>query len=364
VKGAARRRQILHVDLDPFFVSVERSLDASLKDRPVIVGGDAASAGRVAAASAEARAAGVRVGQSLAAARALCPDGVFRPGDLEAYAAASDQVTAILLTATRRVERSSSDEAFADLTPDSANARGAVAAAEGIKDEIQRRLGLDASLGVAGSRLAARVASSWARPRGLLIVIPGYEASFLARQSISFLPELPPHLESALEGAGLSTLGQVADADPDALAAAVGAVAAPRLQEAARGHGEEPIAVAAPPSWIQEEAKIRARGSDRAALEVLLDGLATRAVKRLRPFGLQAGMVTVEVRRGESSQRRAETLQPGLADEETARHVARTLAEPLLEPAAMVKTVQLRLTRLAAAGSQSPLFPGLPGLAR
>jgi hypothetical protein len=75
-------------------------------------------------------------------------------------------------------------------------------------------------------------------------------------------------------------------------------------------------------------------------------------------------MVTVEVRRGESSQRRAEALQPGLADDDTARHVARSLADPLLEPAATVRAVQLRLTRLSPAGSQSPLFPGLPGLAR
>jgi len=364
VKGAARRRQILHVDLDGFFVSVERSLDASLKGLPLIVGGDTASAGCVAAASAEARSVGVRAGQALAKARALCPNGVFRPGDLEAYAAVSEQVTAILLAATRRVERSSSDEAFADLTSDSASARGAVAAAEGIKDEIQRRLRLDASLGLAGSRLAARVASTWARPRGFLIVLPGYEASFLARQPVSFLPDLPPHLESALERAGLSTLGQVAEADPDALTAAVGPVAAPRLKEAARGHGEEPVAVAAPPSWIQEEAKVRARGSDRPALEALLESLATRAFKRLRPFGLRAGMVTVEIRRGEASQRRGQAFQPGLADDETARRVARALAEPLLEPPATVQAVQLRLTRLSAPGSQSSLFPGLPGLAR
>src|SRR6185436_18807829 len=98
-------RRILHVDLDPFFVSVERSLDASLRARPLIVGaGPDAASGLVAAASAEARARGVVPGQSLGTARRLCPDAVFRPGDLEAYARVSEDVTSVLLRASRRVE--------------------------------------------------------------------------------------------------------------------------------------------------------------------------------------------------------------------------------------------------------------------
>jgi DNA polymerase-4 len=161
VKTAPRRRQILHVDLDPFFVSVERSLDPALRGRPLIVGGSAASGGVVAAASDEARAQGVHAGQPLAEARRLCPTGVFKPGDLDAYAKASEDVTAVLLSMSRRVERPSADEAFVDLTLDTAQAPHPVSAAERIKDELQRRLRLDASLGLAGTRLAA---CSWCCP--------------------------------------------------------------------------------------------------------------------------------------------------------------------------------------------------------
>lgn len=191
MKTAVRKRHILHVDLDPFFVSVERSLDPSLRGRPVIVGGDAASEGVVAAASKEALALGVHAGQSLLDAHRLCPTGMFRSGDLEAYARASEDVTAILLSASRRVERPSADEAYVDLTPDTPEAPHPVSAAERIKEELQRRLRLDASLGLAGTRLAARVASRGARPRGLLVVLPGYEAHFVARQPLSVLTELP-----------------------------------------------------------------------------------------------------------------------------------------------------------------------------
>lgn len=356
VKGRERRRSLLHVDLDPFFVSVERSLDPGLRGQPLIVGGDADSRGVVAAASAEARERGVRPGQSLAQARRLCPDGVFRSGDLDAYARVSDEVTGILLTASRRVERPSADEAYVDLTPEGPSSGSPVPLAEQIKDELQRRLGLDAALGLASCRLAARVASSWARPRGLLVVLPGYESSFLARQPLSFLPDLPAHLEDSLTRAGLATLGDVLAASDAVLTQAVGP-AADRVREAAAGEGELPVEVAAPPSWLQEEAVIRDRHSDRAALETVLGGLVARACRRLRPFDLGAESVTVEVRRQDRTLRRSETFSPGLSDGATAREVVAQLAQPLLEPAIGVRSLQVRLGRLARRDSQVPLFP-------
>jgi DNA polymerase-4 len=359
VKGIARTRSILHVDLDPFLVSVERSLDPSLEKRPVVVGAGPDGSGVVAAASAEARAAGVSAGPSIAAARRACPAAIFRAGDLDAYARFSEDVTSILLAASRRVERPSADEAYVDLTREDDHDTAPVAAAEAIKDEIQRRLGLDASLGLASTRLAARVASTWARPRGLLVVLPGYEAHFLARQKLTFLPDLPTHIEEALENAGFVTLGQVGEANPEALAELVGQVAAERLQDAARGKGEQAIAVAAPPTWIQEEAVIRSRRTDQAALSEIVGGLASRAARRLRPFGLAAGALSVEVRRADSPSRRSETFAAPVSAEQTLREVALALAAPLLDPAESVKTVQVRLTRLGTASGQRslPLFP-------
>jgi DNA polymerase-4 len=357
MKPTGRARSILHVDLDPFFVSVERSLDASLRGRPLIVGGNEDGSGVVAAASDEARALGVRAGQPITAARRLCPEGVFRPGDLDTYARVSEDITSLLLSVSRRVERPSADEAYVDLTRESPASPTPVAVAESLKDELQRRLGLDASLGLATTRLAARVASTWARPRGLLVVLPGYEASFLARQPLCFLPDLPPHLEKALEHAGLVTLGQVAACEPAALAELVGPQAAARLQQTARGEGEEPVAVTAPPVRVQEESAIRDRRTDRQALRQVVEGLAARACRRLRPFGLAAGTVTVELRRGDTTVRREENLDPGLTDEETARAVASTLVEPVLEPASTVRSVQVRLSRLGRPGAQAPLFP-------
>jgi DNA polymerase-4 len=311
----------------------------------------------VAAASHEARAAGVKEGQPLAVARQSCPQAAFLPGDLEAYARASQDVTTLLLASSRRVERPSADEAYVDLTREGDGAPHPVQAAEAIKDELQRRLGLEVSLGVASSRLAARVASSWARPRGLLVVLPGYEAAFLARQPLQFLG-LPPHLERALATAGLATLGAVAEAPDEALAPLAGADAS-RLKQSARGESEEPIAVAAPPAFIREEAVVRDRRSDLGILGGLVERLAEQACRRMRPFGLGAGLLAVEVERTDGVARREETFEPPLRDIETARAVARTLAEPLLEPA-KVRLVRVRLGRLAAGRPQRSLLPRGP----
>jgi len=351
------RRSILHVDLDPFIVSVERSLDPTLRARALVVGGGKDGQGFVAAASEEARRSGVRVGQALARARALCPEATFRPGDLDTYGRVGEEVGAVLLAASRRVERPSADEAFVDLTPESASSPPPVRAAETIRDELQRRLGLDASLGLASSRLAARIASGWAKPRGLLVVLPGYESSFLARHPVSSLGDLPPHLEAALTRAGFETLGQIADAEGDALDKAVGPTAAHGLRHAVRGEGEEPIAVAAPPTWLQEEQAIRDRRTDALALREIVDSLARRAARRLRPFQLAARVVTVEVRRLADSDRRSETFVDGVSDEDAVAAGAASLATALLEPPEGVRAVQVRLSRLEPPTSQARLFP-------
>jgi DNA polymerase-4 len=360
VKTRALRRSILHVDLDPFFVSVERSLDPTLRGQAVVVGGGDAGGllGIVAAASDEARRAGVYVGQPLAAARRICPNAAFRPGDLDTYARFSQDVSTLLLEASRRVERPSADEAFVDLTLEHPHAPSPVSMAERLKDELQRKLGLDAALGLASSRLAAQVASRWARPRGLVVVLPGYESSFLASQPVARLPELPTHLESALQRAGFETLGQVAQADIAALSAAVGATTAERLQAAAQGLDEQPVAVTAPPSWIHEETLVRSRTIDREGLDELLESLVGRALRRLRPFGLQARTLTVEVRRAEGALRRSQDIPSGVSDEATVREVVRGLAQALLEPAGGVRGLQVRLARLARPPAQAALFPG------
>jgi DNA polymerase-4 len=355
-----RRRSVLHVDLDPFFVSVERRLDPALRGRPVVVGGDGEGVGFVAAASEEARQRGVLAGMPMSHARRACPDAVFRRGDLDVYARHSEEVTAVLLGASDRVERPSADEAFVDLTVEGPADTAPVRAAETIRDELHSRLGLDASLGLASTRLAARIAAAWARPRGLVVVLPGYERSFVAGKPVSAL-DPPPHLATALEKAGLATVGHVADCDEAALAALVGAPAAARLRASARGEQEPRIAVAAPPDFVQEESTIRDHAADRLALEEIADALARRAARRLKPFRLAARAVLVEVRRASGTARRSDASGPGHADEDAIAARVRALVEPLLDAPEGVRGLQVRLARLEPPADR-PLFPATPVL--
>jgi len=359
VRTTHRARRILHVDLAPFFVAVERSLDPALRDRPVVVGGSSGSDGIVAAASDEARDRGVRPGQALARARELCPEAVFRPGDFETYARISDEVTTVLLGASRRVERPSADEAYVDLTAPSGGA-APVPAAEAIKDALQRRLGLDASLGMASCRLAARVASRGARPRGLLVLLPGYEASFLARHDLEVLEDLTPRQALALREAGITTLGQLASADEEALNAGLGRAASARLRAQARGEDDAPIERAAPPAWVLEEQTLRSVHNDRDALGEIVEHLAARAVRRLRPFGLGAHGVSVEVRRRLGSERRHAQLPFPLTGEREAAECVARLAAPLLEASSAVRSLHVRLANLSEPHRQGTLFPQRP----
>ena len=151
MRQAPTYRRILHIDLTPFFVGVERARNPSLHGRALIIGA-VCERGRVAGMSEEARAAGVEVGQPTALAQRLCPEAALLPGDLDAYARASDQLTAILTALTPRVERPSTDEALLDLSTAAGTMRRALAVTESVRDVIRQRLGLDCSFGLGGSR--------------------------------------------------------------------------------------------------------------------------------------------------------------------------------------------------------------------
>jgi nucleotidyltransferase/DNA polymerase involved in DNA repair len=196
------------------------------------------------------------------------------------------------------------------------------------------------------------------------VVLPGYEASFLATKPVSFLEDLPPHLESALERLGIETLGDLASANSKTLEGAVGSVAAERLQAAARGEREDEVALAAPPAWIQEQAAVRDPHTDRGGLEAMIEGLVVRACRRLRPFGLGAQSVAVEVARRDGGSRQSDQLAAPVADEDRLAAVARALASGLLEPAAGVRSLTVRLARLEAPGHQRLLFPEAGGSRR
>src|SRR6188472_467498 len=209
-------RTILHVDLDAFFAAVEQRDRPELRGRPVIVGGGGPTdRGVVSAASYEARRFGVRSAMPLRTAGALCPQGVFVPVDGRKYGAVSRQVMAILRRFTPLVEQISIDEAFLDVAGTEALHGPPDAVARAIKATIRDELELTASVGVAATRLVAKIASDLRKPDGLVIVPPGDEEAFLAPLPIARLWGVGEKSRLVLAEYGVRTIGDLAALPPD-----------------------------------------------------------------------------------------------------------------------------------------------------
>src|SRR5664280_1513939 len=216
------RATILHVDLDAFFAAVEQRDRPELRGRPVIVGGDPGARGVVSAASYEARRFGVHSAMPLRTAAALCPDGVFLPVNGAKYRKASRAVMEILGRFTPRVEQVSIDEAFLDVAGSEALFGAPPAIAAAIKAAVRLEVGLTASVGVASTKLVAKIASDLRKPDGLVVVAPGDEAAFLAPLPIARLWGVGAQTRAALAEYGVRTIGDLAAMDPRLLVRRLG----------------------------------------------------------------------------------------------------------------------------------------------
>ena len=210
-------RTILHVDLDAFFAAVEQRDRPELRGKPVIVGGIPPGRGVVSAASYEARVFGVHSAMSLTEAVRRCPDGVFLPVDGRRYQQASRDVMAILRRFTPQVEPISIDEAFLDVTGSRPLFGEGPQIAATIKAAVRDDVGLTASVGVATTKLVAKIASDLRKPDGLVVVAPGDEATFLAPLPIWRLWGVGEKTAAVLAEYGVKTIGDLAALPPDQL---------------------------------------------------------------------------------------------------------------------------------------------------
>jgi DNA polymerase-4 len=311
-------KTIFHVDMDAFFVSVEELLDPSLKGKPVVVGGRPDERGVVAAASYEARKFGVHSAMPLRTAARLCPQAIFLRGHPERYRKVSEQVFAILQTFSPRVEMASIDEAYLDMTGAGRLYGPPLAAAHKLHEEMRRRTGLNCSIGVATSRLVAKVASDQAKPNGVLWVAPGAEARFLAPLDVRRIPGVGQVTEEQLHRLGIRKVGDLARLEEAFLEEKFGrwglALAGKARGEDAGGWFDAEIGAAEGPKSISHEHTFRTDTADRDALEATLARLTEMVARRLREHRLYARTVQVKLRYQDfSTFTRARTLDHATA---------------------------------------------------
>lgn len=296
-RADAWARTIVHVDLDAFYTSVHQRDDAALRGIPVVVAGRSRRA-VVMGASYEARAYGVHSAMPLHEAEQLSPQLTVVPPDSAKYREASRQVHAILrhFAPPEKIEPVALDEAYLDVT---ARTRHGTTTpdevARRIKFMVRTEVGLTCSVGVATSKLVAKVASDSRKPDGLVIVPPDSEADFLAPFPIGALPGLGPKTEERLRLMGVRTAGDLATYDTQRLLQALGTNGAV-LQRLALGRDREPVDGTRPAKTISAETTFERDVADRAELERALRDLTDRVTERLRAEGVRARTVYVKLK--------------------------------------------------------------------
>jgi DNA polymerase-4 len=289
-----QRPDILHLDLDAFYASVEQRDRPELVGRPVVVGGTG-HRGVVAAASYEARRFGVHSAMPTARARRACPDGVFLAPRFEAYAEASRQVMAILRSVTPLVEPLSLDEAFLDVAGARREGTGPEIGAT-LRARIRAEVRLTASVGAASTKLLAKLASDMAKPDGLLVVPPGTELAFLHPLPVSRLWGVGPATQARLAELGVETVGQLAALPESSVVSALGRAAGAHLYALAHNRDERVVEPDRPTKSVGHEETFATDRHDRAELERDLARMAERVAARLRDSGLAARTVAIKVR--------------------------------------------------------------------
>jgi DNA polymerase-4 len=308
VAGLPPAPSILHVDLDAFYAAVEVLADASLAGRPVVVGGTGGR-GVVAAASYEARAYGVYSAMPSARARRLCPDCVFLPGRYDVYADYSRRLHDILTSFTPLVEGIALDEAFLDVSSVRRLWGPPPAIAARLRQRVHDELGLWSSVGVATTKLVAKLASEAAKPSpsmagpvpglGVRVVAAPEELAFLHAHPVGALWGVGPATRRRLDRFGVGTVGDLAALPVDALVAALGPALGRSLHDLA--HNRDPRAVVADraPKSVGHEETYPRDHHDAEPLRREVVRLADAVVGRLRRQGLAGRTVTLKVRFGD-----------------------------------------------------------------
>jgi len=289
--------RILHVDLDAFFVEVCRQRHPELRQvELLVVGGRRESRGVVQSASYAARAFGVRSGMPIARAARLCPEATFFQGDFAHYSEASRAVRTVLADFTPVVAMASLDEAYLDFSgTERLHPVSLLPVAEQVRAAVKQRTGLDCSIGIAPNRMLAKVASDYAKPRGICEVRTGWEEGFLAGLELRALPGIGPRTAEKLARLGLTEVVQVQRMDQQELARLVGDLAR-ELKWRAHGHGSAALHGDRLPRSISRETTLAVDATEPDRLDTLLVRFTARVAAQLRGEGLVAKTVVLKLR--------------------------------------------------------------------
>lgn len=293
-------KTIFHIDMDAFFVSVEELLDPTFKGKPVIVGGKGTERGVVSAASYEARKYGIHSAMPLCTAHQLCPHAIFLDGHMHLYKEYSDKVETVLRSFSPLVDMASIDEAYMDMTGCERLFGPPLQAAHRLHQAITDKTGLNSSIGISTSRLVSKIASDQAKRNGILWILPGTEANWLAPLEVKRIPGVGKVTEKQLATIGIKRIGDLAQLDAKFLMDRFGKLG---LALSGKAHGKDAggwfdteIGSNDDPKSISHEHTFNEDTNDLTTLRATLVRLCEKVMKRLRDHGLHARTTQLKLR--------------------------------------------------------------------
>jgi DNA polymerase-4 len=288
---SARIPNIVHVDVDAFFASVEQVLNPKLRGKPVLVG-----RGCVASASYEAKFRGVKTAMSFREALRICPKAIVVPGQYEHYADFAERVRRILETYTPAVETAALDDFYLDFAGTERLYPDYEATLRRLQAEIFGRTGLNVSVGAARTKVVASIASRLQRPRGFRMIASGEEENFLTPLPVEKLHGIGHVHAGMLAERGIATIGQLRQVPKAALQAAFGEAIGQQIWERARGLDGREVLLPSTPKSVSRETTIEGGTIDTEFLGGLIEYLSERIGSTLREYGKQARTIGLRIR--------------------------------------------------------------------
>lgn len=312
---------ILHIDLDSFFAAAEVVADPSLRGKMLVVGGKGRR-GVVTSATYDARALGVRAGMPIGKARSLAPNALFLPGNSGLYRDLSAQVMQLISTVSPTVEQVSIDEAYVDVSGSKRRLGSAVEIAQMIRASIREQVGLPASVGMGRSKLIAKIASSHAKPDGVLLIPEAATLRFLHQLPVGAIPGVGGRTQQILHRLGIETVEQLSGTDPQWLAKHLGEQHALRLVQVASGNESSSLRSREVEKSISTEQTFEVNLTSRSEIESFLVSASHDCALRLRKAALVTHTVQIKLRDGDfRTITRAQTLS---APTDLGRQIAST----------------------------------------
>lgn len=347
------QKTILHLDLDTFFVSVERKLDSRLKQRPILVGG-LSDRGVVAACSYEARGYGIHSGMPMRMARELCPEAVVIRGNTATYSKHSDEVTSIIKEQTPLFEKASIDEFYADLSGMD-RFFGCYRYATELRQRIIKETGLPISFGLSVNKVVSKVATGEAKPNNQLLVDSGYEKSFLAPLSIKKIPMVGDKTYQTLRNLGLRQVSTIQQMPMDVMQRVLGANGGVIWK---RANGIDNRAVV---PFCERKSISTERTFDRDTIDVhRLRGILTAMTEnlsfQLRRGGKLTGCVAVRIRYSDFNTYSKQLRIPYTSADHKLIPMVQGLFKKLYGRRLLVRLIGVRFSHLVPGNYQIDLF--------